>query len=71
MKQARVSVDQDGIEPQVCIIEVRWSCSFSQSLAGCCCSNGLSWASFGSRRSPEGGGVLVFGGGGAADLICI
>lgn len=26
MKQARVSVDDDGIEPEVCIIEVKWSC---------------------------------------------
>lgn len=24
MKQARVSVDDDGVEPEVCIIEVRW-----------------------------------------------
>lgn len=24
MKQARVSVDNDGVEPEVCIIEVRW-----------------------------------------------
>lgn len=25
MKQARVSVDDDGVEPQVCVIEVRLS----------------------------------------------
>lgn len=25
MKQARVSVDDDGVEPQVCVIEVKWS----------------------------------------------
>lgn len=24
MKQARVSVDDDGVEPEVCIIEVKW-----------------------------------------------
>lgn len=24
MKQARVSVDDDGVEPEVCIIEVSW-----------------------------------------------
>lgn len=31
MKQARVSVDDDGIAPEVCIIEVKWSryCEFS------------------------------------------
>lgn len=27
MKQARVSVDDDGVEPEVCIIEVRWRIS--------------------------------------------
>lgn len=26
MKQARISVDFDGVEPQVCVIEVSWSC---------------------------------------------
>lgn len=25
MKQALVTVDDDGVEPQVCIIEVSWS----------------------------------------------
>lgn len=25
MKQARVSVDDDDIEPEVCVIEVSWS----------------------------------------------
>ncbi len=25
MKQARISVDEDGVEPQVCVIEVHWS----------------------------------------------
>lgn len=25
MKQAKVSVDDDGVEPQVCVIEVKWS----------------------------------------------
>lgn len=25
MKQAKISVDDDGVEPQVCVIEVSWS----------------------------------------------
>lgn len=32
MKQARVSVDDDGVEPEVCIIEVRWRFSLFISL---------------------------------------
>lgn len=32
MKQARVSVDDDGVEPEVCIIEVRWRSSLFISL---------------------------------------
>lgn len=37
MRQARISVDDDGVEPQVCVIEVSWSwVQFCTHQAGIC-----------------------------------